>query len=294
MPNANTKQYLHLHFLVFIAGFTAILGQLISLNAIALVWYRMLIALVLIAIYALLTKTKLNISSKEIGKLTIAGSIIALHWITFFAAIKVSNISITLTMFSTGALFASVLEPIIYKRKIITYEMVFGALIIIGVYIITQSALTYVLGIVLGILSAFLSSLFAVLNGKFLRTHSATTISFYEFLSGVLFITIYLWSTQKFTTTFFQLSHTDWLYLFILGSVCTAYAFIASVYIMKYISPFTVVLTYNLEPLYGIVMALLLFPEQEKMNFSFYIGATLILLVVLFNAFLKQKAATKK
>ena len=295
MPNAKFKNYLHLHFLVFIAGFTAILGELITIKAIPLVWYRMIIASILMLIYIKIAKVKLKINLKSILRLAIAGVIIALHWITFFGAIDEANISITLAMFSTGAFFASLIEPIIYKRSIIWYEILFGIIVIAGVFIITQSEIKYLTGIILGISSAFLSSLFAVLNGSFLKQHSATVISFYEFLSGVFFISIYiLCFGEGFSMDFFSLSQSDFGYLFILASVCTAYAFIASVHVMKIISPYTVVLSYNLEPIYGIIMALILFPEKEKMSASFYYGAIIIISVVLINAILKNSRKLKR
>ena len=294
MQNDKLKNYLHLHFLVFIAGFTAILGELITITAVPLVWFRMLIATGLIAIYVVFSRTKVNLSLNAILRLSLAGVIIALHWITFFAAIDVSNVSITLAMFSTGAFFASIIEPIIYKRKVIWYEMLFGLIVILGVFIITQSEMKYLNGIILGIVSAFLSSLFAVLNGKFLEKYSATAISFYEFISGVLFITLFLIVFYDgFSIEFFQLPTLDYLYLFILASICTAYAFIASVYVMRYISPYTVVLTYNLEPIYGIILAIILFPEKEKMSTHFYYGAAMILGVVILNGVLKNKRNLK-
>ncbi len=290
MLNDKLKNYAHLHLLVFIAGFTAILGQLISIEAVSLVWYRMLIALIFMGVYVYFSKAKIRISRQSMLMLGFAGIVIALHWITFFAAIKVSNISITLAMFSTGAFFASFIEPLIYKRKLIGYEILFGILVIIGVFVITQSELHYWLGIVLGIVSAFLSSLFAVLNGKFLEKHSAMVISFYEFISGVIFISLYLFfAGNGFSSEFFALHLSDIIYLLILASVCTAYAFIASVYVMRYISPFTVVLTYNLEPIYGIILAILIFPEKEKMSTNFYIGASIIISVVVLNGILKNR-----
>ena len=293
--NKKVKNYLHLHFLVFIAGFTAILGELISIKAIPLVWFRMLIALALMTIYVVVFKIKIKANFKAIIGFSIAGIIIALHWITFFGAIDVSNISITLAMFSTGAFFASFIEPIIYKRKIIWYEILFGILVIIGVFIITQSEINYFMGIILGIVSAFLSSLFAVLNGKFLQKHNATTITFYEFISGVLFVTLFIMIFgEGFSIDFFMLPNSDYLYLFILASICTAYAFIASVYVMKYISPYSVVLAYNLEPIYGIILALILFPETEQMGSNFYYGALIILFAVLLNGILKNKRAFQK
>ncbi|WP_417867592.1 DMT family transporter [Xanthomarina gelatinilytica] len=294
MQNDSLKNYLHLHLLVFIAGFTAVLGELITINAVSLVWYRMLMATVLMFVYVYFAKINIKIPPKSLLKLSFAGIIIALHWITFFESIKVSNISITLAMFSTGAFFASLLEPLIYKRKIIGYEIIFGLLIIVGVAIITNSEFKYINGIVLGIVSAFLSSTFAVLNGKFLEKHTATVISVYEFISGVLFISLFmLLFGEGFSKEFFNLSTSDFGYLFILASVCTAYAFIASVYVMRYLSPYTVVLTYNLEPVYGIILALLFFPENEVMSTSFYVGAFIIISVVMLNGFLKQRKRRK-
>ncbi len=289
------KNYLHLHFLVFIAGFTAILGELITINAIPLVWFRMVIASILMFIYIKVAKVKLKASPKAILKFSIAGIIIALHWITFFGSIDESNISIALAMFSTGAFFASFIEPLIYKRKVIWYEILFGIVVIMGVFIITQSEIKYLTGILLGIFSAFLSSLFAVLNGSFLKQHTATVISFYEFLSGITFISIFiLFFDGGFTSEFFNLSISDFGYLFILASICTAYAFIASVYVMKLISPYTVVLTYNLEPVYGIVMAIILFPEKEKMSSEFYYGASIIIATVMLNGVLKNIKTIKR
>tara|TARA_R110002049_G_scaffold38978_2_gene120385 strand:- start:43805 stop:44701 length:897 start_codon:yes stop_codon:yes gene_type:complete len=289
MLNVKIKNHLHLHFLVFIAGFTAILGELISIDAIPLVWFRMVFATFLMFLYIKIAKVDIRIPKKAIIKLCVAGVVIALHWITFFSSIKVSNISIALGMFSTGAFFASILEPIIFKRAIIWYEIVLGLFVILGVFIITHGEFKYITGILLGLLAAFLSSLFAVLNGKFLQKHSPTTISFYEFVSGVLFLSVFILFLEKpFSVEFFKLNILDYGYLFILASICTAYAFIAAVHVMKVISPYTVVLSYNLEPIYGILIAMLLFPEQEKMSPSFYLGASVIFIMVLLNAVLKN------
>ncbi len=290
MPSVKFKNQIHLHFLVFIAGFTAILGELISLEAIPLVWYRMLIASVLMFGFIKIKKISLIVPLRTILKFFLAGIVIALHWITFFAAIKVSNISITLAMFSTGAFFASFIEPIFFKRKIIPYEIIFGLLVIVGVFLIMQTEIKYLLGICLGITSALFSSLFAVINGKFVAHHNASTISFYEFLSGVFFISLYIaFSNDGFDASFFKLSIDDWLFLGVLASVCTAYAFIASVYVMRYITPYSVVLTYNLEPIYGIFLALVFFPQTEVMPPIFYVGAALIISTVLMNALVKYK-----
>ncbi|WP_027127171.1 DMT family transporter [Gelidibacter mesophilus] len=289
MQNARLKNYLHLHFLVFIAGFTAILGQLITIGSIPLVWYRMLMAGVLMLFYIKFTKHKMKVDKRSMLKFFAAGVIIALHWITFFEAIKQSNISITLAMFSTGAFFASFIEPIFYKRRIIWYEILFGVIVIIGVFLITHGELKYINGIILGVVSALLSSLFAVINGTFVQKHSATVISFYEFVSGMVFLSLFILLFKGgFDAKFFTLTSSDWIYLFVLASICTAYAFIGSVKVMKFISPYTVVLSYNLEPVYGITLALILFPEIETMGPQFYYGAALVLTSVLLDGILKN------
>ena len=233
MQTSNFKHYIHLHFLVFIAGFTAILGELISVSSISLVWHRMLIASVLTLIYLITSKTKISIDFKTLLKFSLPGLIIALHWITFFEAIEQSNISITLAMFSTAAFFTSFIEPLFFRRKIIYYEIIMGLLVITGVYLITMAEILYLNGIILGIFSAFFSSLFSVFNGKLVKIYSPITISFYEFLTGVIFITSYLLITESFSSVYIEnIFSLDYFYLFILGSVCTAYAFIAAVSLM--------------------------------------------------------------
>ncbi len=289
MPNAKPKNYLHLHLLVFIAGFTAILGELITIGSLELVWYRMAIAGLLMFIYIKIIKLNIKITKKTFLQFSIAGIIIALHWITFFEAINQANVSIALAMFSSGAFFASFIEPIFFKRRILTYEILFGITVILGVFLITSSEMGYINGIILGLLSALFSTLFAVVNGRFIERYNATVISFYEFISGVAFLTIFILATgNTFNAEFFTLSNSDWIYIFILASVCTAYAFIGAVEVMRYISPFTVILSYNLEPIYGITLALVLFPETEKMSPQFYIGAILVLVTVLFDAIFKN------
>lgn len=293
MQNAKLKNYLHLHLLVFIAGFTAILGELISVGAIQLVWFRMGIAIILVFGYLFFKQIKLNLSPQIIAKFFMAGCIIALHWITFFEAINQSNVSITLAMYSTGTFFASFIEPLLFKRKIVVYELVLGVLVVAGVMLITKTELNYLVGILLGLVSAFLSTLFTVINGMFIKKHHAVTISFYEFMGGFIFLTIYVVCFGNgFTEGFFKLSLTDACYLFILGSVCTAYAFIGAVKVMRYLSPYTVVIVYNLEPVYGIILAVLLFPNSELMSAQFYLGTALIMTALFLDAFFKRKPIT--
>ncbi len=292
MLSDNLKSYLHLHLIVFIWGFTAVLGRLISLEALPLVWFRMLFAVGFIAVYIWIKKIPIQVSPKTAVKFLFAGIIIALHWFTFFKAIKVSNISVTLACLATGAFFTSLLEPLFYRKKIVWYEVLFGLLVVAGLYIIFNVEAQYIEGIIIALISAFLSALFAVINSKFVKEHNPTLISFYELGGGLVFFSFLLLFTNSSTSTFFKLSSEDLIYLFILSSVCTAYAFIASTAIMKFLSPYTVMLTINLEPIYGIILAVLVYKEKETMSPNFYFGALIILLSVVLNSVIKsyQKA----
>lgn len=301
MPSDKLKSYLHFHVIVFIWGFTAILGALISIDAVPLVWYRMLMASAFILLWIFWKKKKLKVGRKMMMTLILAGCIIAAHWLTFFSAIKVSNVSITLAMISTGAFFTSVLEPIFYKRKVIGYEIFFGIIVILSLYLIFQVETEYVLGIVLALISAFLSACFSLINGKLAKIADSSVISFYELFTGTLAITVFLlistyWgeSGSGFSGEFFQLSASDWWLLFILASICTAYAFIASVAVMKHLTPYTVMLTINLEPVYGIILAFFIFGSEEKMSPAFYYGALLIISTVILNGILKTRGKIRK
>ena len=289
MQNDKLINYLHLHFIVFIWGFTAVLGDLITIAAVPLVWFRMLLGFIFVFIYIWFTKRRLKVSLKSLVIFALIGFLIALHWLAFFKAVKVSNVSITLAMMSTGAFFTSLLEPIFFKRKIIKYEVVFGLIVIVGLYIIFKVETAYLTGILFALLSSFLGALFSIFNGMVVKTHDATIISFYELFFGVVFITIFIFSTDGFNVSFFDLSSTDWIYILLLASVCTAYAFIAAVHIMKWISPYTLMLTTNMEPVYGIILALLILGDKEYMNPMFYLGALIILMTVIVNGIIKRR-----
>ncbi|AXG73068.1 DMT family transporter [Flavobacterium arcticum] len=294
MPKDNIKSYLQLHFIVFIWGFTAVIGALISLDALPLVWFRMSIAVLIILLYMLIKRMPLKIPPKTLVGFLIAGLIIALHWLTFFKAIKVSNVSVTLACLSTGAFFTSLLEPIFFKRKVIWYEVLFGLFVVGGLYLIFRFEGDYMYGIVLALTSAFLSACFSTINGIYAKQYNSSVVSLYELFGGVLFLSLYLLFTGSFTADFFIVSMSDWLWLFVLGSICTAYAFIVSVDIMKFLSPYTVMLTINLEPVYGIILALIVFNEKEKMSWTFYVGAAIIITMVILNGILKKYIKTEK
>ena len=294
MQESNLKNYLLLHFIVFIWGFTAILGALITIEAIPLVFFRMGLAVFFIALYFIFKKKSFYVDKKGLLKFLFSGILVALHWVFFFKAIKVANVSVALVTMSTGAFFTSFIEPVFFKRKIKSLEIILGLIVIVGLYIIFNFESQYKLGILYALLSSFLGALFAVLNGLYIKKYDANSISFYQLLFGTLFVTAYIFFSNGFSFSFFNLQKMDWVYLFILSSICTAYAFIASVKLMKYLSPYTVMLTVNLEPVYAILLALLIFGDKEKMNPQFYLGACIVLGVVLINGIIKNKSTMKR
>lgn len=283
------RNYLLLHFIVFLWGWTAVLGKLITVSAVDLVWYRTLIAVAAIFVYLKIVKVPLKLSAISLMKLFGVGAIIALHWFFFYEAIKVSNVSVTLACFASGTLFASLLEPLFFRRKIVPAEIIFGLLIIAGIYLIFHFESQYVLGIVYSLSAAFLASLFTVFNGILIRDHDSKIISFYELLGGCLVTSVFLGASGSFNAEFFNISLSDTGYLLLLATVCTAFAFIISVEIMKEINPFTIVLTVNLEPIYGIVLAYFIFDDEKAMTTGFYLGSLIVLGTILTNAALKKR-----
>ena len=294
MQESKLKNYLLLHLIVFILGFTAILGALITIDAIPLVFFRMGLAVIFIAIYFLFKKDSFFVDKKGVLKFLLSGIIIAMHWVFFFKAIKISNVSVALVTMSTGAFFTSLIEPLFFRRRIKPLEIILGMIVIGGLYIIFNFESQYKLGIIYALISSFLGALFSVLNGLFIKKYDANRISLYQLLFGFLFVAIYLFFNNSYSVAFFTLHSTDWVYLFVLSSICTAYAFIMSVKVMKYISPYTVMLTINLEPVYAIILALFIFGDKEKMNPAFYLGAGIVLGVVLLNGIIKNRSLIKQ
>ncbi len=294
MKNLLLTSHLKLHLIVLIYGFTAILGKLITLSATQLVWYRMLIAVIAFYIFLVWKKTAISVSRKEFFKLFGIGIIVALHWIAFFGAIKIANVSVALGCLATSTLFTSLLEPFFFRKRINSIEVIVGLFIIVGLYLIFRFETRYFIGVIVALSAAFLAGLFSVINKKMIAHHKASVISFYEMLGGLSFITIYMLLSGDGTASFSLPSTTDFIYLLLLGIVCTAYAFAVQVDIMKHLSAYIVALTINLEPVYGIVMAYFLFGETEHMTGGFYLGTTIILISVLgfplYHFYLKKTA----
>jgi drug/metabolite transporter (DMT)-like permease len=271
------KNLLILHFTVVIWGFTGILGNLISISAVQMVWYRVMIASITLLAYFLLTKTSLKVSRKQFLQFFFTGSIVAIHWILFFHAIKVSTVSVTLVCLSSFTLFTAILEPLIKKQSILIPDVVIGLIIILGIYLIFKFESQYTEGIILGLSSALASSLFATINSTLVQKSDPKVIGFYELSGAFFWITIYRFITMDLQNERFDLSGSDWFYLIVLGTICTALAYVAGVSVMRTLSAFRVALITNLEPVYGIVLAFIFFGTRETMSVGFYLGATLIL-----------------
>lgn len=295
MPESKLRHLLHFHGIVFIFGFTSILGALISIDAFALVWYRMGMAAILIGTYLGISQPKLlQIPRADTPAIVLGGIIIALHWITFFYAIKYAGVSLTLSMMSTGALITAVLEPLWYQRKLRLYELGFGMLTIMGITLIFQAEFPYFLGLIIAFISAVLSAVFTLLNGRLVQRISAASLSFYQLLFGTVLITGIFLFQGRFEPDFFRLNSNDLFWLFLLASVCTAYAFIASIHVMKGLTPFTIMMTINLEPIYGILLSLLIFKEKEFLSPMFYVGMSIVLLSVFSNGVYKIRQQKKE
>ncbi|WP_233145490.1 DMT family transporter [Labilibacter marinus] len=291
MKRSHQSSLIWMHIVVIIYGFTAILGKLIEMPAIQMVWYRMLFASIGLLAYLLLKKKSLLITPKQILKLILIGFVVAAHWIAFFHAIKISNISVTLGIISSGALFASVLEPIFFRKKIDWLELLVGIFIVIGLYLIFSYELNYISGIIVAIIATVLATTFTILNKKYITQHSPTLISFYEMVGGFIGISLYLIFTGGFSSDFFSPSMSDITYLLILGLICTAFAFAVSVDVMKELSAYTVILSINMEPIYGIILAFFIFGESEYMTSGFYAGTVMILASVFLFPILKRQKA---
>ena len=283
-----------LHLIVFLWGFTAILGKLIHANAEVLVFYRMLFASVFLYLFIrIIKKDSIKVSKKLLLKLVGIGSLMAFHWLFFFSSIKVSNVSIALSCLGTSTLFAALLEPLIFKRKIDVSEILMGIVIVICISLIFKVEFQYKLGIIYGLICALLGTIFSVFNGKLYGKTSSGNIIFYEIFGGFLVISLYyVFSGQ--ISQISEISYRDLALLTLLASVFTAYPMFESVNLMKYISPFTLILTVNLEPIYGIILAFFIFGESEKMSAVFYGASLVMILAIVINGVIKARKKSKE
>jgi drug/metabolite transporter (DMT)-like permease len=290
----HTQNLIRLHIIVVLYGFTAILGRLISLDASVMVWYRMLIAVTLLAGYAWYKGNRFAIPQTDLLKLAVIGMIVALHWITFFRAIKISTVSVALGTFASTTLFASFLEPLILKRRIRIVEVLIGLIIIGGLYLIFRFETNYTEGILTALFSAFLASLFTILNQTFTHKYPPVEITVIELASGLVTLSGWFLLSMPSWQQFPLPNWADVFWLMLLAVVCTAYAFVVGVDIMKTISPYVVVLTINLEPVYSIILAYFIFGDTEHMSVGFYLGTLVILGAVFAYPYIMRIRASHK
>lgn len=287
--------YFLLHFIVFIWGWTAILGKAIELPALQLVWLRMPIALGGIFLFMILRRHNLVTDLKKLGIYFGLGLIVALHWICFYAAIKESNVSVTLACFSTGSLFSAFIEPFFFKRKVRVYEVVFGLMVVAALIMIFRVETQYTYGIILGILAALTSSIFGVFNGILMRNgHNGPLVSLYEMTGGFIGMSIYVLIARPWEGGLFTMTAQDFWLLLLLGLLCTSMPFLISLHILKTISPYTVSLTLNLETLYGIIFAYFIFHEDKQLTGTFYVGSAIILSTIFINGWIKMREKKKE
>ncbi len=289
----STGDYLKLHFIVFLWGFTGILGKLISIPAVEMVFYRTLLATLGMGVLIVIVRGTFKVSSGDFIKILLTGFIVGAHWLTFFISARIANVSVSLVGFATGSLWTAFLEPMAKRQKIRPIEVVFGMIVLAGLYIIFSSNFNYSVGLILGILSGLTCSIFSIINSQLVQRVNSFTITFYEMAGAclviVLFFPLYQLYWAEGNRLLLSPSITDWVYIALLAWLCSVYGYSAAVQLIKRMSVFSFQLTMNLEPIYGIVMAVLVFGEKERMNVNFYIGTLFILLAVLIYPLMKRQ-----
>lgn len=288
------KAYLQMHIAIVLWGFTAILGKVITLDEGLLTWYRMMLSSIATFIFLLSTNKFEKLSFQEIKHISGIGAVITLHWITFYGAIKASNVSIAISCFSSVALFTALLDPLIHRKLPRKSEVLLGIGVMLGIYIIFSVQQFYLKGILLSLTSAFLASLFTIMNKSLSGKHDPALITFYELGTGFLLLTLFLPAWFSVNHSGFTIPNfMDWFYLIILAVFCTTVAFTLSLHALKKLDAFTMNLSVNLEPLYSIVLAIILFHEDKMLNTGFYVGSFVILSTVVLHGYSKIKSATK-
>lgn len=281
------KYLILLHLIVFIFGFTGILGELITLPAVNLVFFRCLIAMVVIFLFALFSKRIKRFDTRTSLKMLGIGVLTAIHWILFFASIKLSTVSVAVSIMASTALWVALFEPLVTKRKILASEIVLGVMVIIGLMIIFSFETKYVLGLSVALISAMFAAVFSTFNAQMVKRIDSVNLGFYEMSSATVVIGAYLLLKGDMS---FDISSNDILWLLVLGIVATAFAFVISIEVMKELSPFTVGLTINLEPIYTIIFALIIFGSDEKMTWGFYVGTAILILAIFLDTLVRRRA----
>jgi drug/metabolite transporter (DMT)-like permease len=278
-----------LHIMVVILGLTGVFGKLISLSAIHLVWYRMGIAFISIAIFLAFKKQLFAVSKKDFLGLLGVGALVTFHWLCFFESIKVSTVSVAVVCLATSSLFSALIEPFFFKRKFLFYEVIMGVVVVVALAFIMGTETKYFWGYFYGIMAALLATLFTLFNAKYINKVGAAKITMIEMLSGVMIISCILFFKQDYTVFTTKISITDLTYLILLGTLCTAMVFVWLTEIMRHITPYSLIMAINLEPVYSIIFALIIFGDNELMSSSFYLGSCVIIGIVFLDGYLKNR-----
>ncbi|HOZ83434.1 MAG TPA: DMT family transporter [Bacteroidia bacterium] len=283
-----------MHISILLWGFTGIFGKAIEMNAIMIVWYRMIISAVALIPFMVKHKQFILPDKKRLASIIITGFVVCLHWLTFYASIKASNVSIALSCFASVSLFSALLEPLFYRKKINKQNIILALFVLVGIYIIFAFQQLYAMGIVLALISALLGALFTILNKIFVSNDEPAPVTFIELISGFVFLSVLLPLILPAFNVSFQIpSKIDWVWLLLLSVVCTSIAFTLSLEALKKVSAFTMNLSVNLEPLYSIVLAIILFKENELLNNGFYIGAVIVISSVFIHSLMQYRVRDK-
>jgi len=275
--------------MVVILGLTGIFGKLISLDALSLVWYRMLIAFLSLFIFLAIKKQLFDVNKKDFWGIIGVGVLVTFHWLFFFEAIKVSTVSVAVVCLATSSLFSALIEPIFFKRKILFYEVILGVIVLGSLAYVLGTDSKYILGYFYGIMAALFGTVFTLFNAKYIKKVDAAKITMIEMLTGVIIVSLIFVFQGNYSIFNNTISLPDFSYLIILGIVCTALVFVWMTEIMRHISPYSLIMAINLEPIYSIILALIIFGDSELMSTSFYIGSTIIIGVVFLDGYLKNK-----
>ena len=294
MPG-NFRYHLLLHAIIFIWGFTGILGKLIHLDSLAIVWWRVIIAFVALGVFLKIRGNKIHVPPrKKIFAIIGVGVLVALHWISFYKSIQLSTASLGILCLSTTTLHVSWLEPILMKRRFLWSEF-FSGILIIGalVFVSDDFNATEYLALSVGLFSALMAALFSIFNAKLVVDTPSSTISFYEFGTAIVFLTVVLAIEGSLNASLFQMTLSDLLWLLFLGTVCTSFAFLVVVDLVKRLGTFTVSLSINMEPVYTILLAIFILKENKNLGYSFYVGSAIIVSVVIANAIIKYRMKSR-
>ena len=283
-----------MHAIVFIWGFTGILGREITLASIPLVWWRVFIAAVAIGLFALLFRRKIAVEKKDLLQFGGVGLLTAAHWVCFFFSIKVSNVSVALAVISTTSFFVALVAPFIRREKFQSYELILGLLVVIGLFIIFKFEMKYALGIVLSLLASLFAAIFSSFNSNFIRRHAAVKIAFWEMVFACAGVSVYMLFDTSLWVDVAGINFHDFGLVLLLGVICTGFAFIAGIEVMKVLSPFTCAMAINLEPIYTIALALWIYGDSEYMSPAFYVGTLIILSTLFIEAWIKKRQIESK